>query len=274
MPNEIGLSIKKIILKLVQKYPTYGPAKYAYELRKEGVFVSRNCVWRHLKRFDLNRTYKRLVYLERLKTLKQPLTEKNLRLARYHCYKAKEALWPGHIIGIDTFYVGCLKGVGRIYQITGIDLCSRFGWANLYLSKDQESTINFVETILIPKFYNNGVPVDSVLSDNGTEFVGRRFQQMLADYEIKHYRIPKGKPMFNGRCERFQRTIYDEFYKKEFRTRFFDTIEDLQESLNRFLVFYNFERPHFGVIKTGATPVDVLKSKEHVLRQRFQKLLT
>lgn len=274
MPNEISISRKKLILRLVRKYPAYGPTKYSYELRKDGISVSRNCVWSHLKRFGLNRVYQRLVYLEKLKQLDQPLTEKNLRVVKYQCKKADQALWPGHIVGLDTFYVGHLKGVGRIYQITGIDLCSRYGWANLYATKEQASTVNFVEEILLPRFFNNDVQLESVLTDNGSEFTGGRFQRMLADYDIKHRRIPKGKPMFNGCCERFQRTIYDEFYKKEFRLRFFNSLPELQEALNKYLVFYNFERPHFGLVKTGAVPVEILKSKNYVLRQRFQKLLT
>jgi transposase InsO family protein len=274
MPNEITLSKKKLILRLVQKYPSYGPARYAYELRKDGIYISRHCVWRHLKRFDLNRVYKRLIYLETFKNENKPLTEKNLRLMKYQLHKVKQGLWPGNIVGIDTFYVGNLKGVGRIYQMTGIDLCSRFGWADLFLSKDQDASIKFTEETLIPRFFNNRVPIESVLSDNGSEFTGKRFQQMLDDYDIKHHRIPKGKPMFNGCCERFQRTIYDEFYKKQFRTRFFNTIDELREALNNYLVFYNFERAHFGLVKTGALPVDILKSQDYVLRHRFQKLLT
>lgn len=270
MPNEIAFSKKKILLKLVQEHPTWGPKRYQYAFREQGISVAASCIWYHLKRFGLHKRYQRLVYLEKLKIKEQPLTERSLQIIKQQCYKVKEGLWPGHIVGLDTFYVGNLKGVGRIYQLSGIDLCSRYGWANLYTIKDQSSSIDFVENSLIPKFFQNGVELESVLTDNGSEFVGNKFQQMLIDYDIKQYRIPKGKPIFNGCCERFQRTIYEEFYQRAFRVKFFRTLQELQGALDKYLLYYNFKRAHFGITKTGTIPIDVFKSKCSFLRQRFQ----
>ena len=274
MPNEAALSKKKLLLRLVQKHPTWGPARYAYAFGQEGISITQSCIWYHLKRFGLHRRYQRLLYLEKLKHPEQPVTERTLRQLKWRGEKIKEGLWPGHVVALDTFYVGTLKKVGRIYQLSGIDLCSRYAWAALYRSKDQSSSIHFVEKTLIPKFFHNGVEVESILTDNGTEFTGGRFQQMLTDYDIRHHRIPKGKPIFNGYCERFQRTLSEEFYQRIFRIRFFKSIDDLQQSLNEYLFYYNFQRVHFGVIKTGAIPIDVLKTKRSFLRQRFQELLT
>jgi len=158
---------------------------------------------------------------------------------------------------------------GRIYQITGLDLCSRFGWAKLYLDKSSSSTTSFLEESLIPTFFKNSVTIESVLTDNGTEFINTDFKQLLVDYDIRHHRIPKGQPMLNGYCERFQRTILEEFYQVVFRKQFFDSLEALQSELDKYLSFYNFKRVHFGLIKTGAIPAEILKSKTSVLRQTF-----
>ncbi len=274
MPNEIALSRKKLLLKLVQQHPSWGLDRYAYAFRQQGIQIGRNCIQSHLRRFNLNKRYKRLVYIETLKNDNKPVTEKALRTIKRTFNKIKIGQWPGHIVALDTFYVGCLKGVGRIYQLSGIDICSRFAWTKLYTSKEQVSSIDFVESTLIPKFYQNNVEIESVLTDNGSEFIGNKFQQMLFDYDIVHHRIPKGKPMMNGYCERFQRTVYEEFYQHTFRTRFFKSLEELQESLNKYLVYYNFERAHFGIQKDGAIPIDIFKSKHSFLQQRFQKLLT
>lgn len=273
MPNEASLSKKKLLLKFVKEHPSWGPKRYEYEFRKHGISISYNCIWHHLKRFGLNKRYQRLIYLEKLKEKNQPLTERSLKIVQRQCKKIKHGLWPGHIVALDTFYVGCLKGVGRIYQISGIDLCSRYGWAKLYLSKDQAATSDFLENTLIPKFFNNNVDLESVLTDNGSEFIGSKFRQLLVDYDIQHHRIPKGKPIYNGYCERFQRTIFEEFYQKVFRHKFFKTTEDLQTDLDKYLVFYNFQRAHFGIIKTGAIPIDVFKSKSAFLRQRFSQIV-
>lgn len=274
MPNEAALSKKKLLLRLVKEHPTWGPARYAFAFREQGISITKSCIWNHLKRFGLNQRYQRLIYLEKLKQKDQPVTERTLRAIKRHCTKIKEGLWPGHIVALDTFYVGTLKGVGRVYQISGIDLCSRYAWANLYTTKDQSASTHFVEEILIPKFFDNGVAIESILSDNGSEFTGSKFQQMLADYDIVHHRIPKGKPILNGYCERFQRTLYEEFYQRIFRIRFFKNLDELTQALNEYLVYYNFQRVHFGVIKTGAIPIEVLKTKNSFLRQRFQELLT
>ena len=274
MPNEIALSKKKLLLELVKQYPMRGPKFYAYCFRERGIEIVSTCLWYHLRRFGLNHRYKRLVYLEKLRHKGQPLTERTLKEVRHHCQTIQRGLWPGHIVALDTFFVGSLKGVGRIYQVTGIDLCSRFGWARLYTNKGHDSTTDFVENQLLPKFYDNHVDCEAVLTDNGTEFTGSKFQQLLADYEIQHHRIPPGKPIYNGYCERFQRTIFEEFYQKVFREKFFRRTEALQEELDRYLVYYNFKRPHFGISPKGTIPMDCFKSKRAFLRQRFQKLLT
>jgi transposase InsO family protein len=274
MPNELSLSKKKMLLRFVQEDPVGGPLRYAYKFRSQGISIAPTCVWYHLKRFGLNRRFKRLVYLEQLKQQGQPLTERSLYSVKKRCGKLKEGLWPGHVVGIDTFYVGHLKGVGRIYQMTGIDLCSRFGWAKLYSFKDQSASVDFVENVLVPKFFHNGLEIESILSDNGTEFTGSRFRQLLVDYDMKHYRIPPGKPVFNAICERFQRIILEEFYQVAFRKCFFKSLQELQNKLDEYLCYYNFQRVHFGVVHTGAVPIDVLKAKRSILQQRFQKLLT
>jgi transposase InsO family protein len=274
MPNQMVLSKKKLLLSFIKKHPSRGPLFYSGEFRKQGVDLARTTIWYHLKRLDLNKRYKRLIYLEKLKEKKQPVTERSLRAIKSHCQTIKHGLWPGHIVALDTFYVGNLKGVGRIYQITGIDLCSRYGWAKLYLRKDHTSSTNFIEQHLIPKFYHNGVELENILTDNGSEYIAQKFGQLLDEYDIKHYRITKGKPLLNGYCERFQRTIYEEFYQVIFRKKFFNSLNDLNNELQKYLVYYNFKRLHFGLNKKGALPINAFKNKTAFLRQRFQNLLT
>lgn len=274
MPNETKLSRKKILLTLVKEYPMESPMRYSYRFREKGIHFAACSIWYILNKWELGNRYQRLIYLEELAQKNQPLTERSLKQVKYECKKVKKGLWPGHIVGIDTFYAGNLKGVGRIYQLTGIDLCSKFGLAKLYTAKDQTASIDFIESTLIPAFYHNKVAINSVLSDNGSEFIGSKFQKMLQDYEIQHYRIEPGKPMFNGCCERFQRTILEEFYQTIFRKKFFYSLNELQNELNKYLAFYNFQRVHFGAVKSGAIPIDVLLAKQSVLQHRFQNLLT
>lgn len=272
VPHETSLTKKKLLLKLVYEHPSWGPEKYSYELRKNNICFRPWAVWYTLRRFDLNNKWKRFVYIEQLKAQDQPLTERTLRTVRKGLDKKYKGLWPGHTVSVDTFYVGCLKGVGRIYQITGLDLASRFGFAKLYLANDQVATTDFIENKVIPAFFNNGLAIDRVLSDNGSEYTGRLFNKCLQDYEIRHVHIPPGKPVCNAYVERFQRTVNEEFYQKAFRTQLFKTLDQLQSELDKYLMYYNFERPHFGVNPQGAIPVDILKTRRTVLDQRFKEL--
>ncbi|MBU0469824.1 MAG: DDE-type integrase/transposase/recombinase [Candidatus Omnitrophica bacterium] len=274
MPNETSISKKKILLNIIKEHPSWGSPRYSNEFRKKGIDISQVAIWYCLKRFGLNRRYQRMIYLEELKNNQQPLTERTLHIVKRKFAKINQGLWPGHIVALDTFFVGHIKGIGRIYQMSGIDLCSRYGWAHLYTSKEQVSSIDFLERCLIPKFFHNQIDLETVLMDNGTEFTGYKFKQMLIDYDIKHIHIDKGKPVQNGYCERFQRTIHEEFYQPIFRKKFFKSIEALQYELDQYLVYYNFERAHFGLSPKGEIPINIFKSKETILRTRFKKLLT
>lgn len=274
MPNETCLSKKKLILKYVQAHPADGPSRIAYALRQQGISLTKAAVWYCLRRFDLNKRFQRLVYLEMLREPGQPLTEKTLRRVKKRLFAIQQGHWPGHIVALDTFFVGNFKGVGRVYQMTGIDLCSRYGWAKLYTNKEQSSSADFLEHCLLPRFFYNQVDVEQILTDNGTEFTGRKFQEVLRCYDIKHLRIPAGRPVCNGYCERFQRTIFEEFYQKVFRKQIFTNLNELSLALEKYLVFYNFERAHFGLAPQGAKPIEAFTSKVTFLRHRFQKLLT
>jgi len=268
-PNETTVARKKALLKLVQEKPGLSLNRYVEEFQKQGVRFPRDSIYYSLRRFNLNTRYLRLLYVETLKQRNQPVTERTLIRLKKEFYKIKKAFWPGHIVALDTFYVGHLKGVGRIYQITGIDLFSRYGWASLYTDKSAASSAHFLEHVLLPKFFQNNIRIESVLSDNGKEFLSHKFQQVLKDYDMQHHRIPKGKPMFNGICERFQRTILNEFYQPAFRTRFFSDLPELTQELNRYLVHYNFDRLHYGLAENGQKPIVAFKNSGSILRLNF-----
>jgi transposase InsO family protein len=80
--------------------------------------------------------------------------------------------------------------------------------------------------------------------------------------------------MLNGTCERFQRTILEEFYQPIFRKKFFHSLPELQLELDQYLVHYNFERKHYGLAPNGERPINVLKHKNQTLRLKYRKLLT
>jgi hypothetical protein len=79
---------------------------------------------------------------------------------------------PGYCVGQDTFYVGTLKGVGRVYQQTAIDTYSKLGFAKLYDRKTALTAADLLNDRVIPFFEEHGLRIDRVLTDRGTEFCG------------------------------------------------------------------------------------------------------
>lgn len=267
MPNRTRLAAKKVLLKMVSENPSWGPQRYSFHLKRRGVQLSPTGVYYHLRRYGLNTRWKRLIYLEQLNARNGILTQRTLRkLQQKRRYRIK-AEWPGDLVGIDTFYIGYLKGVGRVYQLTAVDCFSRFGAARLYTDIGHKPTVDFVEYHLIPQFFRHRVRIERILSDRGSEFCNHWFNTMLSHYEIEHVLTKPRRPQSNGITERFQRTILEEFYQKMFRTKLYQDLDGLQEDLDQYLIEYNFFRPHQGI--KGKYPIELLKPSTQVLQQRF-----
>ncbi len=187
-----------------------------------------------------------------------------------------ESECPGYCGAQDTFYVGTLKGVGRIYQQTFIDTYSKVGFAKLYDRKTPVTAADLLNDRVIPFFDEHGVPLLRILTDRGTEFCGsperHEYELYLAVENIDHTRTKTKSPQTNGICERFHKTLLDEFYRVAFRKKIYHGLEELQGDLDAFLEEYNTERSHQGRWCYGKTPMQtfldtVPLAKEKLLAQ-------
>ena len=256
--NRTPVKVEEAVIATIDQFPTYGPQRIAHILRRQGTTVGRTAVHGVMKRNRLNRRKDRLEWI-RIKA-GEIVTRSELETARE---KAKSrhihADKPGDLVGIDTFYVGCLKGVGRIYQMTGCDTATSFGWARLYTDKSLFSAIDFVKHI---RASSHGVPVKAVLTDNGKEFTthwkGRchEFEFFLKMTGIGHRYTQVKHPWTNGFTERLNRTILEEFLQVVLRKTRYYTLQQLQDDLDRFMNDYNFYRPHQGYRLNGSTPAE------------------
>ena len=186
---------------------------------------------------------------------------------------------PGYLGSQDTFYVGTLKGVGRVYQQTFIDTYSRVAFAKLYDRKNALVAADLLNDRVVPFFDENEIPLLRVLTDRGTEYCGKRehheYQLYLAVENIDHTKTKARSPQTNGICERFHKTILQEFYQIAIRKKIYNTIEELQADLDDWIEHYNHERPHSGRYCYGKTPMatfeDTLDSaKEKMLDYNLQ----
>ena len=183
-----------------------------------------------------------------------------------------ESEHPGYCGAQDTFYVGNMKGVGRIYQQTFIDTYCKVGWAKLYDRKTPITAADLLNDRVLPFFAEHEVALLRVLTDRGSEFCGNpehhEYELYLAVEDIDHSRTKTKSPQTNGICERFHKTVLNEFYRIAFRKKIYRTIEELQADLDEWLVSYNEQRPHQGRWCFGKTPMQTFLDSVKIAQEK------
>ena len=186
----------------------------------------------------------------------------------------------GYLGSQDTFYVGTIKGVGRIYQQTFVETYLAVACAKLYTIKHPINSADFLNDRVIPFFDQHQVLLLRMLTDRWTEFCGKpdthEYQLFLALNDIDHSRTKAKNPQANGICGRFQRTVLDEFYRIAFRKKIYLTLEELQKDFDEWIDDYNIKRPHQGKRCQGKTMATFLENvplaKEKILDMKDDKL--
>jgi len=279
LKNRVDEQTEAAVVAYAIEQPAHGQVRASNELRKRGVFISASgvrCVW---LRNNL------ACFKDRLKALEEKSARENFILTESQVQALErkkhddvvageiETAHPGYLGSQDTYYVGNLKGVGRIYQQTFIDTYAKVAFAKLYTTKTPISSADLLNDKVLPFYEHHKLPMLRILTDRGTEYCGKAethdYQLYLAINDIEHTKTKARSPQTNGICERFHKTVNHEFYQVTFRKKVYRDLESLQLDLDQWIEYYNNERTHQGKMCCGKTPIETLEDGKLICQEKM-----
>lgn len=279
LKNRVAIEIEEKVCQYAVDFPAYGQVRISNELRKEGLCISPGGVRGVWLRHELE-TFKK-----RLKALEAKMAKENLILTEAQVValeKKKEqdqafgeivSEHPGYLGSQDTFYVGTLKGVGRVYQQTFVDTYTKVAICKLYTAKTGLTAADLLNDRVVPFFDSYQIPLLRIMTDRGSEYCGKlenhEYQLYLSIEDIDHTKTKARSPQTNGICERFHKTVLNEFYQITFRKKIYSSLEDLQRDLDLWLEQYNTHRPHTGKWCNGKTPMQTFLDSIQMAKEKM-----
>lgn len=265
-PQTTAPEIVEQILTLSLEHPPWGCVKLSDMLKLQGISVSSPTIQNILIKHGMASRYERILKLEE-KAAVEPITLTAEQIALIEkanpCFRERhiESSRPGELLCQDTFYVGQLKGIGKVYMQAAVDTYGSYAFGFLHTGKLPECAVAILHNEVLPFYRDKGLLVTAVITDNGREFCGTQthpFELYLALNDIEHRKTKVQRPQTNGFVERFDKTALDEFFTTIFREKFFESVEALQADFDIWLNHYNNERPHRGYRNMGKRPVDTI----------------
>jgi len=279
LKNRVDEQTEATVVAYAIEQPAHGQVRASNELRKRGIFISASgvrCVW---QRNNL------ACFKDRLKALEEKSAKENFILTESQVQALErkrhddvvageiETAHPGYLGSQDTYYVGNLKGVGRIYQQTYIDTYAKVAFAKLYTTKTPITSADLLNDKVLPFYEQHQLPLLRILTDRGTEYCGKAethdYQLYLAINDIEHTKTKARSPQTNGICERFHKTVNQEFYQVTFRKKVYRDLESLQLDLDQWMEYYNNERTHQGKMCCGRTPIETLEDGKAICEEKM-----
>lgn len=266
--------VRQAVLELSMSHPAWGCKRLAIELERQKMPISYQTVQKILCKAGRASRIQRFLALEEESLKGVEITPELVRvLERLNpVFKERhvESSAPGELVSQDTFYVGSFKGIGRVYLHTAVDTFGSYAFGCLATERTAQRAAELLWGHIAPFYEAHELKLGAVLTDNGTEFCGTEdhpFEHLLFQLGIEHRRTRVKRPQTNGFVERFHRTILDEFFRVRLREKIYETLEELEQDLQEWLVYYNVNRPHLGYRNRGATPYETVQKHLDTVKQ-------
>lgn len=170
-PHETPAEVKEKVITLSLSHPAWGQLRVSDHLRLAGLSVSPGTVRNIWRKEGLETKYQRLLRLEEQNNGQElELTAEQIRLLEKAnpCFRERqvESPYPGYLLCQDTFMVGTLKGIGRIYLQAVVDTYGSYAFGKLYSSKlPEETAADLLYDRVLPLYEAQGLVVEHILTD-------------------------------------------------------------------------------------------------------------
>lgn len=278
--NKVPEHIEKAVIEIAIELPACGQKSATNKLKERGISISSGGIRSVWKRHNLETFEKRLKALEAKIAQGGIILTEGQRIALEKAKEQKDAQneietqYSGYLGGQDTYYLGYIEGIGKIYQQTFVDAYSRVAFVKLYVEKTAITAAGFLNDIVIPFFEEHKIPLLRILTDRGMEYCGKpethAYQLYLGIENIDHSSTKTSSPRTNGICEGFHKIMQDECYRILFRKKTYNSLEDLQVDVDQWLRSYNERRPYSGKYCYGRTPMQTfLDTRDVALKKNM-----
>ena len=264
MSNATPTHVIEVLLTLAITLPTLGCRQYADRLADQGFTLGKSAVQTHLVAHGLGRRHQRLARAAAITALTTGIATEAARDDEPFgfCHWAGK---PGGLVAVDSFYIGNLKGVGKVYQLTAVDTFTR--WAIVWLVAGPVTAD--ISTRFFDRIWRTwstlGFPIEAIVADNGAEYKASRFADALAAKQVTRVFIPARSPNHNAVVERFQGTMLQECWRPAFHRLRFSSIAQLQREADAWLITYNTRRRNHGNYMRGRSPLTALHQAQNRL---------